>query len=84
MSDKSAQRKTITKKEPVQLVPLLVDVHAAAALLSMSRTFFLEQIALSRINIKAIPVGKKRLYSVESLQEWVRTEVVKMKSEVSA
>ncbi len=67
---------------PVKLpiYPLLVNARDAARMLSMSKSFFYENLATHRIDIPAIHVGTKRLFSVESLAEWVRKETKKNKA----
>jgi hypothetical protein len=56
-----------------QVELLLVDAPKAAAMLSMSRSFFYENLATQRIPIKPIRFGKKTLFSVRDLTNFVNS-----------
>jgi excisionase family DNA binding protein len=55
---------------------LAVNADGACEMLSMSRSFFYEQVSTGRIP-KAIKIGRKSLWSVEQLRQWVETETKK-------
>lgn len=65
------------KTDTVKPAPLLVDSSTAASLIGISRSFFFENLSTGRIDIKSVRLGKRTLYSVEEITEWVRREVAK-------
>ncbi|MBW8017740.1 MAG: helix-turn-helix domain-containing protein [Planctomycetes bacterium] len=62
----------------MQVDPLLVNADAACEMLSISRSFFYEQISSKRIPAP-IKLNRKSLWSVESLKEWVNAEASKVR-----
>ena len=57
---------------------LLVNADDAAKLLSMSRSFLYKSVSSGRIP-KSIKIGKKSLWSVETLRDFVKSESDKVK-----
>lgn len=55
---------------------LLVSADAAAEMLSMSRSFFYQQISTGRIPAP-IKISKKSLWPVKTLREFVQAEIEK-------
>jgi len=51
--------------------PMLVTASQAAIMLSMSRSFFYENLSSGRIPIRPIRFGKKTLFSVRELTNYV-------------
>lgn len=61
---------------PFVITPLLVNAPTAAAMLSMSRSFFYENVSTGKIP-KPIRFGRKSLWSVEVLTDFVHCETSK-------
>ena len=51
--------------------PLLVDSKQAAAMLSIGRSHFYAMLSSGRIGPMSYKLGKRTLYSVKELREWV-------------
>jgi len=51
--------------------PLLISASEAAEMLSMSRSFFYENLSSGRIPLRPIRFGKKTLFSVRDLTKFV-------------
>lgn len=51
--------------------PLLVPADVAASMLGMSRSFFYELLATGRIPVKPVKFGRKTLFSVRDLTNFV-------------
>lgn len=62
-----------TMSNATQLEPVLLGAEDAAALLSISKRHFLSLDSSGRIPA-SIKLGKRRLWSVETLKEWVRSD----------
>lgn len=52
-------------------IPLLVDDEGAAFLLGICRAHFIKLRASGRIDIPRISLGRRKLYSVNALKQWV-------------
>ena len=55
----------------IQIEPLLIDEKGAASLLNISRAHFLKLRSTGRINVARISLGRRKLYAVNDLKEWV-------------
>ena len=51
--------------------PLLVDAKQAAAMLGIGRSHFYSMLSSGQIGPMAHKLGKRSLYSVNELREWV-------------
>lgn len=51
---------------------LLADAEKAAAMLCLSKRYFLSLAASGKLGPESILLGRRRLWSVEELSEWVR------------
>lgn len=58
---------------------LLLNANDTAATLGISRSFLYEQVSMSRIPAP-IKIGKKSLWSVESLTQWIKNEQTKIEN----
>lgn len=55
---------------------ILVDARSAAAMLSMSKSFFYSQLSQGRIP-QPVKIGRKRLWSTGVLESWAIAESAK-------
>lgn len=60
------------------LEPVLINANETAKFLGISRSFLYEQVACSRIP-RPLKLGKKSLWIVRELVEWVDSESAKNK-----
>ena len=56
---------------PVLPEPLLVDAKDAATMLGIGRSHFYAMLSSGQIGPMAHKLGRRRLYSVNELREWV-------------
>ncbi len=56
---------------PVLPEPLLVDAKQAATMLGIGRSHFYSMLSSGQIGPMAHKLGKRSLYSVNELREWV-------------
>lgn len=55
-----------------KMSPLTVNTKEAASLIGVCRTLFYEMKSDGRLGVKPIAFGRKKVWSVEELTEWVR------------
>ncbi len=64
------KKETIVGNDP--FTPLLVDASAAATLLGVGRSHFYALHSSGRLGPMPIALGRRKLWRVEELREWVR------------
>ena len=64
----------MAKAKPIETLPvepLLVSASNAAAMVGVSRSLFYQMLNSGRLPVRGIRFGRKRLYRVQELKNWV-------------
>lgn len=62
---------------PPAIPPLLVDYDGLAVLLGVSRRHVIVMVEAGEIDVRPIRLGRRVMFSVEAVKEWVRRKASK-------